>query len=211
MRHVSKINELAVRGHSTTRVPKAPSAAKSADKPSFFDKSQSHFNLRRTIVTDANGRYQFRSIVPMGYGCPPEGTTQRLLNLLARHGRRPAHIHFFVSAAGHRKLTTQINIDGDEYLWDDLAFASRDGLVPAVERVEISGFHGCHHFMAAAKPWLLGATRCVSFWDFLDAPREPILPPTASCVRWHEERRRAALQMEAPSWPPCGGMRVLVL
>ncbi len=103
---------------------------------SFFDKSQSHFNLRRTIVTDANGRYQFRSIVPMGYGCPPEGTTQRLLNLLARHGRRPAHIHFFVSAAGHRKLTTQINIDGDEYLWDDFAFASSDGLVPAVERVE---------------------------------------------------------------------------
>ena len=71
--------------------------------------------------------------------------------------------------------------------------------------------YSVHHFMAAAKPWLLGATRCVSFWDFLDAPREPILPPTASCVRWHEERRRAALQMEAPSWPPCGGMRVLVL
>jgi catechol 1,2-dioxygenase len=65
---------------------------------SFFDKSQSDFNLRRTIVTDEHGRYQFRSIVPMGYGCPPEGTTQRLLDLLGRHGRRPAHIHFFVSA-----------------------------------------------------------------------------------------------------------------
>lgn len=102
---------------------------------SFFDKSQSHFNLRRTIVTDANGRYQFRSIVPNGYGCPPQGTTQRLLDLLARHGRRPAHIHFFASAPGHRKLTTQINIDGDEYLWDDFAFASREGLVPAVNRV----------------------------------------------------------------------------
>ncbi len=103
---------------------------------SFFDPSQSSFNLRRTIVTDANGRYQFRSNVPMGYGCPPQGTTQRLLNLLARHGRRPAHIHFFVSAPSHRKLTTQINIDGDAYLWDDFAFASREGLVPAVTRVE---------------------------------------------------------------------------
>ncbi|MGN5478432.1 catechol 1,2-dioxygenase [Cupriavidus basilensis] len=102
---------------------------------SFFDKTQSHFNLRRTIVTDDKGRYQFRSNVPMGYGCPPQGTTQRLLDLLARHGRRPAHIHFFVSAPGHRKLTTQINIDGDEYLWDDFAFASREGLVPAVTRV----------------------------------------------------------------------------
>ncbi|AQV93941.1 catechol 1,2-dioxygenase [Cupriavidus necator] len=102
---------------------------------SFFDKTQSHFNLRRTIVTDANGRYQFRSNVPNGYGCPPQGTTQRLLDQLARHGQRPAHIHFFVSADGYRKLTTQINIDGDEYLWDDFAFASREGLVPAVIRV----------------------------------------------------------------------------
>ena len=87
------------------------------------------------IVTDANGRYQFRSNVPTGYGCPPQGTTQRLLDRLARHGQRPAHIHFFVSADGHRKLTTQINIDGDKYLWDDFAFASREGLVPAVNRI----------------------------------------------------------------------------
>ena len=102
---------------------------------SFFDQSQSPFNLRRTIVTDANGRYQFRSIVPMGYGCPPDGMTQRLLDKLGRHGRRPAHIHFFVTAPNLRKLTTQINIDGDEYLWDDFAFASREGLVPSVNRV----------------------------------------------------------------------------
>ena len=49
--------------------------------------------------------------------------------------RSPAHIHFFVSANGHRKLTTQINIDGDKYLWDDFAFGSREGLVPALKQV----------------------------------------------------------------------------
>ena len=102
---------------------------------SFFDKSQTPFNLRRTIIPDDNGRYQFRSIVPMGYGCPPDGSTQKLLDKLGRHGRRPAHIHFFVTAPGQRKLTTQINIDGDEYLWDDFAFASREGLVPKVTHV----------------------------------------------------------------------------
>lgn len=102
---------------------------------SFFDKTQSSFNLRRTIITDEKGHYAFQSIMPNGYGCPPDGTTQALLNLLGRHGNRPAHIHFFVSAAGHRKLTTQINIDGDKYLWDDFAFASREGLVPSVTRV----------------------------------------------------------------------------
>lgn len=104
---------------------------------SHFDKTQSLFNLRRSILTDESGRYSLRSITPVGYGCPPEGTTQQLLNMLGRHGQRPAHIHFFVSAAGHRKLTTQINIDGDRYLWDDFAFASREGLVPAIRRVDV--------------------------------------------------------------------------
>jgi catechol 1,2-dioxygenase len=101
---------------------------------SFFDPSQPKYNLRRRIETDAKGRYRFRSILPAGYACPPEGPTQQLLDQLGRHGRRPAHIHFFVTAPGHRKLTTQINIDGDEYLHDDFAFATRDGLIPEVHR-----------------------------------------------------------------------------
>jgi catechol 1,2-dioxygenase len=102
---------------------------------SFFDESQSSFNLRRTIRTDAGGNYSFQSVVPVGYSVPPAGKTQQLLDLLGRHGHRPAHIHFFVSAPGYRKLTTQINIDGDPYLWDDFAFATRDGLVPEVKKV----------------------------------------------------------------------------
>ena len=103
---------------------------------SFFDHTQSPFNLRRTIVADQDGRYQFRSILPVGYGCPPDGTTQQLLDLLGRHGQRTTHNHFFNSAPGHRKLTTPINIDGDSYLWDDFAFATREGLVPPITRVD---------------------------------------------------------------------------
>jgi catechol 1,2-dioxygenase len=99
---------------------------------SFFDKSQSPYNMRRRIRTDASGRYEFRSILPSGYGCPPDGPTQALLDAIGRHGQRPAHIHFFVSAAGHRQLTTQINIAGDKYLHDDFAFATRDDLIPDV-------------------------------------------------------------------------------
>ncbi|SKC85401.1 catechol 1,2-dioxygenase [Burkholderia sp. CF099] len=103
---------------------------------SHFDKSQAEFNLRRSIRTDENGTYSFRSVVPIGYSVPPQGKTQQLLDLLGRHGHRPAHIHFFVSAPGYRKLTTQINIEGDPYLWDDFAFATREGLVPAVKKEE---------------------------------------------------------------------------
>ncbi len=110
---------------------------------SHFDPTgeQKPFNMRRTIVTDAQGRYKFQSIVPVGYGCPPDGPTQALLNQLGRHGNRPAHIHFFVSAEGHRKLTTQINIDGDPLVNDDFAYATREGLVPPlVERKDAASF-----------------------------------------------------------------------
>ena len=110
--------------------------ANSLGNYSFFDESQSEFNLRRTIITDENGNYAFRSIVPLGYSVPPEGMTQKVLGALGRHGHRPAHVHFFASADGHRKLTTQINIDGDEYLWDDFAFASREGLVPEITMID---------------------------------------------------------------------------
>ena len=103
--------------------------ANSLGNYSFFDKAQSDFNLRRTIFADDKGKYVALTTMPVGYGCPPEGTTQALLNKLGRHGNRPSHVHYFVSAPGFRKLTTQFNIEGDQYLWDDFAFATRDGLV----------------------------------------------------------------------------------
>lgn len=103
---------------------------------SHFDPTgeQTPFNMRRTIMTDAQGHYRVQTILPSGYGCPPDGPTQQLLNQLGRHGNRPAHIHFFVSADGHRKLTTQINVAGDPYTYDDFAYATREGLV--VEAIE---------------------------------------------------------------------------
>ncbi|WP_349929328.1 catechol 1,2-dioxygenase [Acinetobacter sp. A1-4-2] len=103
--------------------------ANSLGNYSFFDKSQSDFNLRRTIFSDQDGRYVAQTTMPVGYGCPPEGTTQFVLDKLGRHGNRPSHVHYFVSAPGYRKLTTQFNIEGDKYLWDDFAFATREGLV----------------------------------------------------------------------------------
>lgn len=101
---------------------------------SFFDKAQSDYNMRRRIKADAEGRYEFRSIMPSGYSVPPGGSTDQLLQTVGRHGNRPAHVHFFVTAPGHRHLTTQINIDGDPFLHDDFAYATRDDLIPPVTR-----------------------------------------------------------------------------
>lgn len=101
---------------------------------SVFDTMQTAYNNRRRIETAADGSYQFRSVIPSGYSVPPQGGTDVLLKAIGRHGNRPAHIHFFVSAPGYRHLTTQININGDPYLHDDFAFATHDELIPEIVR-----------------------------------------------------------------------------
>ncbi|GED22339.1 catechol 1,2-dioxygenase [Halomonas halmophila] len=113
---------------------------------SFFDPSQSEYNLRRTIITDAEGRYAVRSIIPSGYGCPPDSPTQQVLDLLGRHGQRPAHIHYFISAQGYQHLTTQINLAGDPYTYNDFAFATREELVIPGQRVEDAATIGARGF-----------------------------------------------------------------
>lgn len=101
---------------------------------SHFDPTtaQSEFNLRGAVKTGADGKYEFRTLMPVGYGCPPQGATQQLLNVLARHGNRPAHVHFFATSDKNRKLTTQFNVEGDPLIWDDFAYATREELIPHV-------------------------------------------------------------------------------
>lgn len=144
---------------------------------SFFDKRQSEFNLRRTIIADNAGHYLAQTTMPVGYGCPPEGTTQALLNKLGRHGNRPSHVHYFVPAPGYRKLTTQFNIEGDQYLWDDFAFATRDGLVAVA--VDVSD---------AAELQRLGATAPVKHITFnVELVKDQATAPTSEV-----DRRRVA-------------------
>ena len=144
---------------------------------SFFDKRQSEFNLRRTIIADNAGHYLAQTTMPVGYGCPPEGTTQALLNKLGRHGNRPSHVHYFVSAPGYRKLTTQFNIEGDQYLWDDFAFATRDGLVAVA--VDVTD---------PAELQRLGASSPVKYISFnVELVKDKEAAPTSEV-----DRRRAA-------------------
>jgi catechol 1,2-dioxygenase len=136
---------------------------------SHFDSSQTPFNLRRSIRTDGEGRYEFQSIMPAGYGCPPQGPTQALLDTIGRHGQRPAHIHFFAHADGHRHLTTQINIDGDAYLHDDFAYATREDLIPALTQVSDA---------AALAARGLDAPFAEIAFDFVLVPKDAPMPET---------------------------------
>ncbi len=103
---------------------------------SHFDPTgeQTPFNNRRRLKAAADGTYSFHSKMPKGYSVPPNGATDQLMQLLGRHGNRPAHVHFFIEAPGYRRLTTQINFGDDPFAKDDFAFGTREGLLPVPNR-----------------------------------------------------------------------------
>ena len=103
---------------------------------SHFDPTgeQTPFNNRRRIKLGADGRYAFQSKMPNGYSVPPNGASDQLMQVLGRHGNRPAHVHFFIEAPGYRQLTTQINFGDDPFAADDFAFGTREGLLPVPNR-----------------------------------------------------------------------------
>ena len=93
------------------------------------DAGQAEMNLRGRFRTDEDGRYALYALRPAPYPIPDDGPAGRLLALLDRHPFRPAHVHFIVSADGHRTLTTQVFDSRDKYITDDAVFAVKEELV----------------------------------------------------------------------------------
>jgi hypothetical protein len=50
-----------------------------------------------------------------------------------RHGMRPAHIHFLISAPDYRELVTALYLAGDAHLEDDVVFGASGDLVAEVK------------------------------------------------------------------------------
>jgi protocatechuate 3,4-dioxygenase beta subunit len=86
-------------------------------------------NLRGLFTADAEGRFWFRSIVPRYYPIPDDGPVGELLAATGRHPNRPAHIHFIVTAPGHRPVTTHLFVDDSPYIDSDAVFGVKDSLV----------------------------------------------------------------------------------
>jgi catechol 1,2-dioxygenase len=93
------------------------------------DPDQPDMNLRGRFRTDDEGRYEMYALRPTAYPIPFDGPAGRLLKLLDRHPYRPAHVHFIVTAKGHRPLTTQVFDREDRYTRDDAVFAVKEELL----------------------------------------------------------------------------------
>ena len=62
------------------------------------------FNLRGRFRTDADGRFEVRTVVPAPYEIRKAGPTGELFDLIGRSAWRPSHVHFRVSHPKHRTL-----------------------------------------------------------------------------------------------------------
>lgn len=86
-------------------------------------------SLRGRFRTDAEGRYRFRTVKPASYPVPMDGPVGKMLQATSRQAYRPAHIHFIISAPGHKPLTTELFVEGDACLDADPVFGVRESLV----------------------------------------------------------------------------------
>lgn len=87
---------------------------------SHFHPGVPDHNLRGRLLTDAEGRFELETILPVAYEIPTDGAVGQMLAAIGQTAFRPAHVHFKVSHEAARPLTTQIYFAGDPWLEDDV-------------------------------------------------------------------------------------------
>jgi len=118
-----------------------------ADDDGFYDSQKPSYategpSSRARFITDDDGRFFFRTILPCSYPIPTDGPVGEMILQTRRHPMRPAHVHFLVNAPGYEPLITHVFIDGDKYLDSDVVFGVKDSLVHKLERRAAGGKAG---------------------------------------------------------------------
>ncbi|GAA4417048.1 hydroxyquinol 1,2-dioxygenase [Advenella faeciporci] len=93
------------------------------------DTEQQIDNLRGVFVSQDDGAYAVKSMLPVSYQIPSDGTVGQLLNYAKRSFWRPAHIHFKIVAEGYQPLVTHLFLENDKYLQNDAVFGVKDRLI----------------------------------------------------------------------------------
>lgn len=93
------------------------------------DSKQPDMNLRGRFLTDAEGRFYFRTVRPAGYPVPTSGVVGELLRAQGRPCMRPAHLHFMVHREHYKTLITQVFADDCSHLENDVVFGVSRALV----------------------------------------------------------------------------------
>ena len=110
-----------------------------ADDDGFYDSQKPSYatqgpSSRARFITDADGRFFFRTILPCSYPIPTDGPVGEMIIQTRRHAMRPAHVHFLVDAPGYQPLITHVFMEGDKYLDSDVVFGVKDELIAKIEK-----------------------------------------------------------------------------
>jgi hydroxyquinol 1,2-dioxygenase len=85
--------------------------------------------LRAIYRTDAEGKYIVRSVDPLGYSIPMDGTVGALIKRTSISEMRPAHIHFLLTAPGHSPVITHLFRKDTDYLENDVVYGVKEELI----------------------------------------------------------------------------------
>lgn len=128
--------ELLLYGQVTDRsgkpLPHASVQVWQTDADGVYDVQKSdgtQMDMRGNFECDAQGRFHFRTLRPLGYSIPLDGPVGNLVRAQGRHGCRPAHIHFLIGAEGYRELVTALYLGDDQYVDSDTVFGVSTPLV----------------------------------------------------------------------------------
>lgn len=111
------------------------------------DNAQTSMNMRGIFTTGSDGTYEIRGNRPVPYQIPGDGPAGDLLFNNGRHNWRPAHVHFVVSAPGHKTVITHLFDSASDYLDSDAVFGVRDSLI-----VDMSGGRCEYDFVLETLP-----------------------------------------------------------
>jgi protocatechuate 3,4-dioxygenase beta subunit len=100
----------------------------------------SMMDLRGIFQTDADGNYRIVAERVRGYMIPMDGPVGDMIRAQKRHGYRPAHIHFLISAPGYRELVTALYVKGDPHIDSDTVFGVTDSLVIEINEKDPNSF-----------------------------------------------------------------------
>ncbi len=85
--------------------------------------------MRGIYHSQPDGTYLIRTVAPIGYTIPLDGTVGELFSRTNISPYRPAHIHFMIESPGFHKVTTHLFQKGDQYIETDVVYGVKEPLI----------------------------------------------------------------------------------
>lgn len=85
--------------------------------------------MRGLYHSQPDGSYLVRTVAPIAYTIPMDGTIGELVSRTNISHFRPAHIHFCIEAAGYHRVVTHLFQRGDAYIETDVVYGVKEPLI----------------------------------------------------------------------------------